>query len=45
MFQSDSFNIFSDAQLNHSLYVEITPKVEHCQHLSDFFYFKFLAFH
>nr|DAJ02451.1 MAG TPA: LIN-7, Peripheral plasma membrane protein, L27, alpha helix, scaffold [Caudoviricetes sp.] len=32
MLQSDFFNIFSDAQLNHSLYVEITPKVENCQH-------------
>nr|DAU24757.1 MAG TPA: hypothetical protein [Caudoviricetes sp.] len=37
MFGTDSFYIFSDAQLNHSLYVEITPKVERCQHSFEIF--------
>lgn len=37
MLQADSLYIFSDAQLNHSLYVEITPKVERCQHCFDIF--------
>ena len=42
MLQADSLYIFSDAQLNHSLYVEITPKVERCQHCFDIFLLKVL---